>query len=95
MTAHDLVEKIGVNKTTIYRELSKLVLEGEAVEVDFGDGKKRYELAKKDHHHHAICTKCNLIKDVRINERGLDLKIKNFFIQRHSVEFFGLCNNCR
>lgn len=94
MAVPDLVEKIHVNKTTIYRELPKMIADGSVVEVDFGDGKKRYELAKSDHHHHAICTKCNLVKDVKVDERYLFPKVKGFSLIRHSVEFFGLCENC-
>lgn len=94
MTASDLEKKIGVNKTTIYRELERLVTEDLVLEVEFGDGKKRYELARQDHHHHAVCIKCDVVKDVKVDERYLSPKVKGFSLMRHSVEFFGLCENC-
>ena len=94
MTAFNLKKKIGVNKTTIYRELARLVTEDLVLEVEFGDGKKRYELARLDHHHHAVCIKCDIVKDVKVDERYLYPKVKGFSLMRHSVEFFWLCQNC-
>ena len=96
------VLKISANKTTIYRELESLMQQGIISELDFGEGKKRYELTK-DHHHHLICEKCNAIEHVDLDELENTLqttqskigKQRNFHITHHSLELFGLCKGCQ
>lgn len=92
-----LIEKLKVNKTTIYRQIDKLLLRNLIVDVEFGDGKKRYELKSLGHHHHLICKKCGKLEDVTIDEESIlkQIKVKSGFkIESHSLEFFGFCNNC-
>lgn len=87
------------NKTTLYREVEFLKEQGLLQEVNFSEGKKRYEISK-DHHHHIICINCQTIKDVSM-EQDLNQKEREI-IQKmgfkpigHSLEFFGLCQNCQ
>lgn len=98
--AVELTESINVNKTSIYRELKVLLAKGLILEIDFGDGRKRYELSSLEHHHHLVCTGCKSVSDVRLSkdlsaEEELIEKEKSFKVQRHNLEFFGLCANCR
>jgi len=86
------------NKVTVYRILYFLFKNGLIERVEFGEGKYRYEL-KKNHHHHLICTNCGRIQDVEISvieklEKEIQ-KDKNFRVQSHSLEFFGLCSDCQ
>lgn len=88
-----------VNKTTIYRELSYLKSQGFVMEVEFGDGKKRFELNTGDHHHHLVCLHCKQVTEARSVEdiRRIERKIKRqerFQVLDHTLEFFGLCRNC-
>lgn len=91
--------KLVPNKTTVYREIEFLNNLGLIIGVDFGEGKKRYESSGK-HHHHIICVNCKLIKDIFL-ETDLNLfnakiaKVAGFKPVGHSLEFFGLCRNCR
>lgn len=93
-------QKLHPNKTTIYRELEFLLSQGVIVELDFGEGKKRYELAGLPHHHHLICTRCGSIEEVALAEHDLleqerELyKERGFKVSKHVLEFFGLCKNC-
>lgn len=92
--------KIGTNKTTVYREISFLIDQQVAREVDFGDKKKRYESAIAGHHHHLVCTNCGRIEDFELkqdlqNEEQRISSEKNFKVTSHTLEFFGLCANCR
>ncbi len=90
---------IKVNKTTIYREISSLISIGVLKEISFGDSTKRYEISSDSHHHHLICIKCHKVEDVDLHadldsEEKRIAKEKNFSIQSHSLEFFGLCQSC-
>lgn len=88
-----------VNKTTVYRELQFLLDRGVLVEINFGDAKRRYEIAGLPHHHHLICSKCQNVEDVFVDQdlAALEHKIKaekKFDIHSHSLEFFGHCRRC-
>ncbi len=95
--ANYLIEKLKVNKTTVYRQIDKLLQENKIIEVELGDGKKRYELKDLKHHHHLVCKKCGNIDDIEIDEKmilGSLSKKTSFKIESHSLEFFGTCVNC-
>lgn len=96
----ELVKALGqINKTTVYREIEFLLSQSLVRQVDFGEGKKRYEISSLPHHHHLVCVNCKTVKDVRLKN---DLKpieqaitrASKFKIQRHALEFFGLCPQC-
>jgi Fe2+ or Zn2+ uptake regulation protein len=94
-----LTQKIKVNKTTIYRDLENLLKENLITEIDFGDGKKRYEINSQKHHHHIVCKNCGKIEDLKSEKLESEInnlinKTKNFMVLNHSLEFFGKCENC-
>ncbi len=97
LEASALVKKIGVNKTTVYRQIEKLLKENILSEVEFGDGKKRYELKSLGHHHHVVCKECGELEDIQIDEDQLlksVSKTTKIRIESHNLEFFGICNKC-
>lgn len=94
-----LKKKLQVNKSTIYRELQFLLDRKVIVEINFGEGRKRYEIAGLPHHHHLICSNCQNVDDIFIagDLEVVEKKIKkekSFIIKYHTLEFFGLCKNC-
>lgn len=92
-----VVSKMGVNKTTVYRQIEKLLVKGKILEADFGDGKKRYEVNSGKHHHHLICENCGKLEDIVISEKVLLIQVakkSKFKVKRHNLEFFGLCDKC-
>ncbi len=94
-------QKLPVNKTTVYRQLTLLEQQGLVETVRLSDRSVRYELADEtNHHHHLVCIKCNDVKDVNFKDHLISQekniqKNKKFKILRHSLEFFGLCVNCQ
>lgn len=105
LLVEDLQEQLAArglrpNKTTVYRELDFLLEQGLVVEVEFGEGKKRYETFG-EHHHHLICTECKKVTGVHVEEGELTRQEKEFAsthgftVQRHMLEFFGTCKDCR
>lgn len=87
-----------LNRTTVYRELARFVEAGLVEEVLLASRARVYELAGH-HHHHAICKRCDGITHVEIpeslgaTERLLQDK-HGFTVERHSLEFYGLCAPC-
>ncbi len=89
---------VQIDDATIYRTMKTFVEKGELQQIDFQEGKFRYESAKLPHHHHVVCEKCGAVEDVPVKEDLLlkQLRIKTKFkVIRHSLEFFGLCNKCQ
>lgn len=88
-----------IDLASVYRGLQFFVKERIIREVNFGDGKKRYEfLDENSHHHHVICDNCGTVEDIKMGEKELTkqtVQNSQFKIQRHTLEFFGLCANCQ
>lgn len=87
-----------INRTTVYREVWFLKAQGLLKEVSFLEGKSRFELVTDCCHHHLVCEECGGVEEVELNEKVILNQVKklsNFQLQRHSIEFFGLCNNCQ
>lgn len=93
---------IVVNKTSVYRELEFFVKEGVLRELRFGNKEAVYEAAG-EHHHHVICRSCNTIEEVQaptvetaMNRiQAVLAKRSKFSDVEHSLEFFGICQECR
>lgn len=87
-----------IDEATIYRTVKTFVAKKELQQIDFQEGKFRYEMANLPHHHHIVCEKCGAVEDVPTKEESLvkQLRIKTKFkVLRHSLEFFGLCKKCQ
>lgn len=105
LSAEDLLKaaakhKFKTHKTSVYRQLSLLKEEAIIREIQLGERKKRYEIYPDNHHHHFVCVDCGRIEDVSAEKdlAGLEKKIsqeKKFKIASHSLEFFGLCADCK
>lgn len=90
--------KIGL--ATVYRTLALLTQSELAIELDFGDGQKRYEHKfMHSHHDHMICTQCGKIIEFNhplIEKFQEEVAQRNeFTITSHKLDIFGLCRECR
>lgn len=88
------------NRTSIYRELDFLVAQQLISEVDFLDKTKRYELRGNGPHHHLVCTACGRVQcvDLCVDLQKAQKEIRKswkFEVQKHVLEFYGLCAGCR
>ena len=90
------------NLVTVYRFANLLVEMGLARRIEFGEGFYRYEREESQtgpHHHHMVCQKCGKIEDFD----GCDLAVlisrleaeKGFAVQKHQLELYGACADCR
>ena len=90
--------KIGL--ATVYRTLALLTKSGLALEMDFGDGQKRYESSYRTvHHDHMVCTECGKI--IEFNHPLIEkyqeeiAKENSFKITSHKLDLFGHCLDCK
>jgi len=87
------------NISTVYRTLELMKKLDLVTETDFGEGRVRYHVAEKGHHHHLICHSCGKIidleeaalyalKDTLFQKYGFDADLRHLAIS-------GECSGCR
>lgn len=99
LTVDQIVKKTNIINSTVYRVIERLVVTGEVVMLVY---KKNiaYELVKHNHHHHIQCLNCKKLVDTHecfVSKKLQEnvLKETSFsIIKSHSVELFGVCNEC-
>ncbi len=83
---------------TVYNNLRVFLEVGLIDELLFGDHSSRFEV-KHSHHYHVICNMCGSIEDFVSsyfsNLEDLVSKEKEFLVDNHRVEFYGICSNCQ
>ena len=92
-------EKIDTDPATVFRIMNMFTTKGLTNALEFHEGKSRYELARKDDHHHLICENCGRVEDIEDTviptlEKHISLE-HHFVVRHHSLEFFGLCSYCQ
>jgi Fur family ferric uptake transcriptional regulator len=86
------------NISTVYRTLELLKKLDLVTETDFGEGRVRYHVAEKGHHHHLVCHSCGKVidleesalyplKDTLLKEYGFDADLRHLAIS-------GECSEC-
>jgi Fur family ferric uptake transcriptional regulator len=91
-----------IGLATVYRTLELFRGVGILHELNFGDGKSRYEFVHQEeqhHHHHLICMNCGRVIEVDDDlletlEERIEEKY-HFNIVNHQVKFYGLCGLCK
>ncbi len=90
---------IKTDPATVFRIVNMFTQKGLTRQIQLQEGKSRYELAENADHHHLVCTKCGDIQDIsdcNISELERDIeKRKKFKVMSHSLEFFGVCEDCQ
>jgi len=100
---HNIIQKEHPNQNigiaTIYRTLNFLEDVNLISSISFGSDGKKYEGNLKEHHDHLICTSCGKIVeflDDAIEKKQEDIAKKNgFTITDHSMQIYGLCQECQ
>ena len=93
-----ILEKLDnkINKTTVYRNIEKLLEFWEILE-DFWKNWEKIYSKKITHHHHFICDKCSKKENIWC---FINLEIKNleekfwFQVKNHSLVLSGICGEC-
>jgi len=87
------------NISTVYRTLELLKKLDLVTETNFGEGRVRYHVAEKGHHHHLVCRSCGKVidleesalyplKDTLLQEYGFAAELRHLAIS-------GECSQCR
>ena len=86
------------NISTVYRTLELLKELNLVTEADFGEGRVRYHVAEKGHHHHLVCHSCGKMIDL---EDVALRPLKDTLLQKYSFDadlrhlaISGKCSEC-
>lgn len=92
-------KNIKTDPATVFRIVNMFTEKGLLKTIQLNEGKFRYELSSKPDHHHFVCENCGGIEDISdCNIVALENDIekrKHIKVISHSLEFFGICSNCR
>ena len=90
---------IQTDPATVFRIMNMFMEKGIVKQIQLNEGKARYELSSNGDHHHLVCKSCGAIEDIsdcNINALEKDIKKKKkFIVTSHSLEFFGVCEDCQ
>jgi Fur family transcriptional regulator, ferric uptake regulator len=89
-----------VGRATVYRALQRMVDEGAARKVDFGEGHLRYEAAQgHPRHFHLICSTCHRTSEFLSSDVETLLEevsaARGFTASQSVVQVRGVCQDCR
>jgi len=91
-----LKEDNTIGKSTVYRNLSQMVGNGDIKILTTHNGSKRYD-GDISNHDHFICSRCGNVLDLYL-DHFIDIdrveKKYNFKIVNKSTIYEGLCENC-
>ena len=86
-----------ISRATVFRVLAGEVEDGTAQRVYAPDSTLRYEYGTRKHYH-VSCRVCGKVEDVEMPyQNGLEEiaeGLNGFKVERHIVEFIGLCPDC-
>ena len=97
-SASKILEKLDwdINKTTVYRNIEKLLKEEKILE-DFSVSWEKLYSIKENHHHHFVCNICNKTENIWcfMNSEIQKLENKfNFKVKNHSLVLNWVCGKC-
>ena len=102
-TAQQLYERLrgrSVGLASVYRTLEVLAELGLATKRAEDGGEASYLYCSPTHHHHVICTRCGVVREIDANFCPAPTVIAAveaataFRIERHTLDFHGLCADC-
>lgn len=82
---------------TIYRTLKLLHEGGQIQSVILPSGESRFETAKRGHHEHFQCRRCEHVFDLHVCPLNLPRNAtlgEGFIVEDHELTLYGLCPGC-
>lgn len=84
-----------ISTATVYRNLRRMVEEGQVVVVELPGEPPRYEMQGKRHHHHFCCRVCDRVFDAEgCPPRLSALLPAGFELEHHEIVLYGRCRDC-
>ena len=88
-------QSVSMDQATVYRNLGRMVEEGQLERVTLPSKGVLYELTHTAHHHHFHCRNCD--RAFELPGCGLNpaqQAPQDFLVEKHDVFLYGLCPSC-
>lgn len=98
-TVEELTEELmEVGRATVYRTVKLLLDAGVLCKVSLADGSPKYIVARREHHHHTVCVRCDKVEEFRSSTvervlRTIGADIPGTIVG-HRMEIFLVCASC-
>ncbi|MEZ5169445.1 MAG: Fur family transcriptional regulator [Acidimicrobiia bacterium] len=90
-----LSEMSTVSLKTVYQTVHDLADMGEVSLIDLGTGTQRVEPNVEESHHHLVCIRCGMIRDVPATEPQVAARHRRgFSVGSVEVNYRGVCERC-
>ena len=86
-----------ISRATVFRVLGGFASSGKALELKMAGDDVRYDFNVM-RHYHAHCRKCGRVADVKVDgvmPEIVDSSAMGFDVEGYSVEFYGICSECK
>ncbi|MBQ8658824.1 MAG: transcriptional repressor [Clostridia bacterium] len=88
-----------VSRATVFRVLNGFAASSRALELKVAGSDVRYDYNTHPHYH-VHCRECGKVADIQaealsVIEKGVPKEVDGFSVERFSVEFFGICPECK
>ena len=86
-----------ISLKTVYQTVHDLEELGEVALLDVGTGSVRVDPNVEDAHHHLVCTRCGMVRDVLVDVGALRIPARErrgFTVADVEVNFRGVCDEC-
>lgn len=87
-----------IGKATVYRNLNLLAQRGDIAKIETADGADKFDRDLHPHYH-LRCRACGRVFDAPMPVLdGLEGRLGDtdgFLVERHTIEFIGLCHDCK
>lgn len=86
-----------ISLKTVYQTLNDLAAMGEITLLDLGTGAARFDPAVEAPHHHLVCGRCGMVRDLHVDFGTLDVPDAlrdGFSVGAAEIVFRGLCGTC-
>ena len=84
---------------TVYKTLERLKGMGEVLELEFREGRNRYDGMKPEPHTHLMCTACGKILDLDFDlplaRASSVVRASGFQLGGVRLDLYGVCGGCR
>jgi Fur family transcriptional regulator, stress-responsive regulator len=87
-----------ISLKTVYQTLNDLAEMGEITALDVGTGTTRFDPNVDDAHHHLVCRRCGMVRDLMVPLPELSIPVgadMGFDVGSAEVVFRGLCPDCQ
>ena len=89
----------GTSLATVYNTIELLKETDQVLEIEFSGAANRYDGRRPQSHPHLVCTRCDKIEDLDVDDVGEPLNAisadTGYQLVGHRTDYYGVCPDCQ